>query len=389
MTRKVFASCCLLLFLASAALLAAPIRLRVTAEQANVREKPDITSAILLQVPEGTLLEAETKQGEWFAVRIAAETGGLLSGYVHESLVMALPAEEEKEEIKQIPVEKTVEPQTREPIAVPEQPRAPRTPPAEKPRIEGLYFSLWFGGRYASVGDLNTGARGMAQTYEDALGVTGEGTVGSLHLGYVYGIEMWLPLSSRFFFSFGGEYYSAEKPSSVSFATGESQDLYVTEPRFWAVPISVSLVAYPLSYVYIKAGLDYTFANCHYLYRFEKPDSWEEWAGHASSSGLGYPVALGVEWEPISHVSFLAEARYRHLHIGVLDGENNYRQSDGATASEEGNLYFYEISSTGGDAIPLVFVREKEPAGAEFLNPRNAVLGLSGLSLRAGIKIAF
>jgi len=239
------------------------------------------------------------------------------------------------------------------------------------------------------VGDLKEGAKGMAQTYEDALGVSGEGTVASLHLGYVYGIEMWLPLASRFFFSFGAEYYSAEKSSSVSYTTAASQDLYVTEPRVRAVPISVSLVAYPLSYVYVKAGLDYTFADCHYFYRFEEPDSWQEWAGSASSSGLGYHFGLGVEWKPISHVFLLAEACYRHLHIGVLDGENNYRQSDGTTSREEGNLYYYEVASASGNRIPHVFVREKEPSGANVLEYRNAVLGLSGLSLRAGIKIEF
>lgn len=389
MIKNVFVSCCVLFCLGGGVGWAAPIRLRVTAEQANIREKPDIASAILLQVPEGTLLEAEIKQGEWFAVRIAEETGGFLSGYVHESLVMALDAAEEKEEIKQIPEEKPAEPETREPAAVPAQAQGPRTPPAGKPRAEGLCVSLWFGGRYASVGDLNAGAKGMAQTYEDALGVSGEGTVAFLHLGYVYGIEMWLPLAPRFFFSFGAEYYSAEKSSSVLFATGASQDLYVTEPQVWAVPMSVSLVAYPLSYVYLKAGLDYTFASCHYLYRFEKPDSWQEWAGSASSSGLGYQVGLGAEWKPVSHVSLLAEASYRHLHIGVLDGENNYRQSDGATSREEGNLYYYEVASTSGNRIPLVLVREKEPSGTEVLEYRNAVLGLSGLSLRAGIKIAF
>lgn len=389
MTTKVLVSCCVLFFLGSAALWGAPIQLRVTAEQANIREKPDITSAVILQVPEGTLLEAETKQGEWFAVRIAQDTGGFLSGYVHESLVMAIEAPEEKEEVKEIPEEKPAEPETKEPTAVPSQAQAPRTPPASKPRAERLHVSLWFGGRYASVGDLNAGAKGMAQTYEDTLGVSGEGTVGFLHLGYVYGIEIWLPLVSRFFFSFGAEYYSGEKPSSVSFTAGASQDFYVTEPRVQAVPISVSLVCYPLSYIYVKAGLEYTFASCGYLYRSEQTDSWQEWAGSASSSGLGYQVGLGAEWRPFSHVSLLAEACYRHLHIGALEGENNYRQSDGSASREEGKLYYYEVASNGGGRIPLVLVRENEPSGTEVLDYRNAMLGLSGLSLRAGIKIEF
>ena len=58
----------------------AGIKLRVTAEQANVREKPDIVSAILQQFPEGATLEAERKEGEWYAVLLEKEGGGFVLG---------------------------------------------------------------------------------------------------------------------------------------------------------------------------------------------------------------------------------------------------------------------------------------------------------------------
>src|SRR4030043_2035257 len=68
------------------------IKLRVAAEQANIREKPDIMSAILQQLPEGATLEAERKEGEWYAVLVEKEEGGFILGYVHESLVMVIEA---------------------------------------------------------------------------------------------------------------------------------------------------------------------------------------------------------------------------------------------------------------------------------------------------------
>src|SRR5512136_3112683 len=68
----------------------APVRLtkiKVTAEQANLREKPDIGSSIVQQIPEGTVLDADKKEGEWYFVRYALEDGGVIGGWIHESLV--------------------------------------------------------------------------------------------------------------------------------------------------------------------------------------------------------------------------------------------------------------------------------------------------------------
>ena len=63
------------------------MKIKITAEQANLREKPDIGSAIVQQIAEGTVLEADKKEGEWFFVRYTLEDGGVIGGYIHESLV--------------------------------------------------------------------------------------------------------------------------------------------------------------------------------------------------------------------------------------------------------------------------------------------------------------
>src|SRR5512135_407097 len=93
MNKKISAALCVLLLafgvqpvLAQAA--AGPaVKLKVTAEQANLREKPDISSAVVQQIPEGTVLEADKKDGEWYLVRYTLEDGGVIAGYIHESLV--------------------------------------------------------------------------------------------------------------------------------------------------------------------------------------------------------------------------------------------------------------------------------------------------------------
>ena len=88
-----------LLIVAAAAFGSAVIKLKVTAEIANVRVKPFIGSNIVRQFPEGAILEAELKEGEWFLVKIEPDETGTVSGYVHESLVLAL---------EEIPVEAPV-----------------------------------------------------------------------------------------------------------------------------------------------------------------------------------------------------------------------------------------------------------------------------------------
>ena len=64
---------CLVMILVSLAFLAfnleaqnQTLRVRVVSEQANIRVKPDISSEMLFQVPEGTEFQAEKKEGEWF-----------------------------------------------------------------------------------------------------------------------------------------------------------------------------------------------------------------------------------------------------------------------------------------------------------------------------------
>ncbi|MBM3284475.1 MAG: PEGA domain-containing protein, partial [Candidatus Aminicenantes bacterium] len=75
--------CCLL----SAA--AAPIKLRVIVDKANIKATPEIGGQNLASVPLHTLLEAELKQGEWYKVYTTRD-GIQVSGFVHEMLVQEI-----------------------------------------------------------------------------------------------------------------------------------------------------------------------------------------------------------------------------------------------------------------------------------------------------------
>ena len=389
----------IMILVGAAAVWGGGIKLRVTAEQANIREKPDIMSAILQQLPEGATLEAESKEGEWYAVLVEKEAGGFILGYVHESLVMVMePAPPEPSPQKQRVEEQ--EPVVVRPVEEKrEEPRRPprQTPPAdaEIEKGERLSVAFWLGGRHAAVGDLNDGAEGLARYYESRLAAAGDGEVEALHFGYLLGAEVRIPLASGFYLSLGAEYSSGEATSSVAYKEGSSGALYSTKPRLRAAPISLALLYYPLHFLYVKAGLDYTFARCAYFYRFSYPDPyeqtefWQEWTGEASSSGFGYQLGLGLDWPLGSRISVIAEAAYRHGRLDGLEGEDFYQESTNYQSREQGMLYRIRATAGGPETFPLVFIRDREPAEAGVVDVRKAELDLSGYSLRVGLKVRF
>jgi Bacterial SH3 domain len=362
------------------------IKLRVSAEQANIREKPDITSAILQQLPEGTTLEAQRKEGEWYAVLVETEEGGSVLGYVHESLVIVLEAARPEPSPQKEPIEK-------------QEPRQP--PPQTATAPEGhkksgrIGLVLWFGGRHAAVGDLNDGAEGLARYYEARLSATLDGKVEELHSGYLFGAEIRVPLAPGLYFSLGAERSSGDASSSVSYKGGTSEASYSTKPSLQTTPVSLALIIYPLRFVYVKAGLDYTFARCAYFYRFAMPgpdeqtEVWQEWTGEATSSGFGYQLGLGLEWSLASHFSLIAEWAYRYSRFDSFEGEDFYQESTGHELHEAGTLYRFRKSAGGRETFPMVFVRNQKPADVGTTDVRTAELDLSGYTLRLGFKVGF
>ncbi len=65
------------------------VKLRVIVDKANVKATPEIAGRNLASLPLQTILDAESKQGEWYKVSILRE-GVQISGYIHEMLVEEL-----------------------------------------------------------------------------------------------------------------------------------------------------------------------------------------------------------------------------------------------------------------------------------------------------------
>lgn len=361
-------------------------KVRVSAEQANIREKPDIGSAVLLQIPEGSVLESSGKEGEWFIVAFVRDDGVPGTGYIHESLVVVIEPREELPRPK---------PRRVEPPAVEKKPETSPPPAEETSSPErsaasgqpGCVLSFLGGGSYTAGGDLNSGARGIADYYTDALGVDPGGKTSGLHMTYILGVEAAIPLRSDLFLGVGVDWLEGRRTSRLEYPGAETSTTLEIRPSLRAVPLRIGLTFYPLSRVYLRGSLQYYLVRVGYFYHYEREGFWQEWDGRASSQGLGAEAAAGTDWEIAPRFSFLAEAGVRYARIGGFKGRDRSLNTEGESYTEEGTLYYIRAQASPGSSYPLLFVRSGKPAEAGVLEAREARVDFSGAFLRVGLRV--
>jgi len=377
-----------LLFLAGSPILgAAPIKLRVTAELANIRLKPSISSVIIRQIAQGEILEAVRQEGEWYLVKIDPDESGNASGYVHESLVLPLeeiPKTNRKIQVAAPVVKQADERPRRTEAAVRETPAAPGGERA----ASAWSFTISAGGNYAVGGDLNKGAQGLADYLGAQLTAASGTTVAPARVSFMFGGEAAIPLASWLQITVGADYFSSSKNSLVSYVPGPVTPTFVAKPQFQAIPISLALKLHPVEPFYLKLGVAFLIASGGYYFRYENDLFWQEWKGDAKAQGFGYFGGLGYDWAVSESVALVFEALGRYAPIKGFRGTGSYQDSNLVDPiSEDGKLYAYDAALKGRSAVPLIIIRSQKPTEAYVENAREAVIDFSGVSLRLGVKI--
>lgn len=384
----------LFLLACGAAHAAASVKIKVTAELANIRQKPSIGSVIIRQFPQGEILEAIRLEGEWYLVKLEPDESGATTGYVHQSLVMPLedvPSREVRPRLLEPPAKK--EP-VRRPVERPE-PVVTETParamedagPAGAGRISLLLFG---GGSLAAGGDLNTGAQGLADFYAAAIGVAGDTRVAPAKLSLLFGGELAFPIATGLFITAGAEFQQTSKETLVSYARSASTDKFTARPGFQALPLKLGMAFYPIEYIYVRLGVSYYLAKASYFYRYEHDKAWQEWQGDATGQGLGFWGGLGLEWALNGTLAFVFEATGQFASITGFSGTGTLLDSSSAgTVTEQGKLYAFDSRTSNQTSYPVVFIRNKVPAEAGVENVREATVDFSGISIRTGFKIKF
>ncbi len=361
-----------------------PTKVKVTAEQANLREKPDIGSSIVQQIPEGVVLEADRKDGEWYFVRYALEDGGVLGGWIHESLV---------EVVEAAPAARAIEPARTAAAPAKRPSRRVRIGKIRMPDLRTGDFPLEFAvsGGLGSVAprDVNDATRGYADWTAAENGVAAPPSPGILHLAYVVGFELSYRFSPRLAFGLGTDYLRSAHRDQTAYEDPAFTETLVTRPAARAVPVKLLVRYYPGAGFYVRGGLGIYSVRATYLYRHELPDSGgsRQMKGEAKGSGLGAEAAFGGEWEIGARTVFFAEAGFRMARFARLTGENTVTDLAGSVTTEPGTLYYIHKTAADGNDYPLLYVSGSVPDDA--VEARRAVVNLSGTSVRAGVRFRF
>jgi len=396
------------------------IKLKVTAEIANIRVKPSIGSNIVRQFSQGEIIEAVRKEGEWFLVKLEPDETGVVSGYVHESLVLAIddipaeagtvkpavkpdpkieilpppkidPVKDVPEKPARLPVE-TKRPETVSPIAAKPVDREPSEETAlAAEAVHGMYLSIWGGGGLSAIGDLNTGAQGLADFYAAQINKTADQTISPARAGLQFGGEFGIPISPGFFLAIGAEYLFGAKESVLAFSPNIPQaGSFKVKPRFSTLPVYLSLVYYPVEYFYVKAGAGYFFAQANYQYLFTYDKTIRDWQGGANAQGLGLLGGIGFVLSFGERFGLIAEVNGRYAQLTGFKGTGTFLE-EGMTEpiNEEGRLYAFDSRTSSQTSYPQVFIRSKTPAEGGVENAREAKVDLSGISIRVGVKVKF
>jgi len=354
-----------------------PMKIKVTAEQANLREKPDIGSGIVQQIPEGTVLEADRKEGEWFFVRYTLEDGGVIGGWIHESLVEVVPGA-------------ALPPAAKPPVpseerAAPSRPRPPRPSGTEKLDFSTgtfpLEISFSAGAAGVSPNDLNNGAQGFVDMRAAGLGAPAPRKVDPLQLAILAGFELTYRVSPRLAIGLGADLMSGSGRDELVTSGELLEETVAVRPGVRAVPVKLVARFYPGGGIYIRGALGVYSVKAFYLYRVDGADFWQQWRGAAKDSGFGGEAAFGGELKIDPKAFIFIEAGFRIARFEGLAGEGVYTDSDGARTTEGGTLYHL-----GAGAYPQLII-------ANVIIPvegnRPAVVNLSGWAIRAGVRFRF
>lgn len=366
-----------ILLLVPGQLEAQKVRVKVTAEQANLRERPDIGSAIVQQIPEGAVLEADRKEGEWYLVRYTLEDGGVIAGYIHESLVLVTTQEAGP------PVKAAAEP--RQKARAPEPARAPR--PAG-PVSQPFEFSVSLLGGPVNPSDLNNGAQGLVDSRAASLGLEPTGSADPVRMAAGLGLELTYRISPQLAVGLGADHFRGGNASKVAFTGAGLSETLALEPAFQALPFKINVRFYPGRDFYIRGGLGAYHVRAGYLYRFENQTGWRQWKGSATAWAFGAEAAFGGDWKVGRNTYFFAEAGFRLARWSGLKGKDVYSDSALGDLTKEGTLYAWK-QAVGASSYPLLYVRESRPSGTGISGARAAEITLTGTALRAGLRFRY
>jgi len=363
------------------------LKVRVVAEKANVRLKPDIASIVIETVSLGAVLESEKQVGVWFRVSLPPdENGYIVKGYIHSTAVEIVT----EEEIEEIPAELS-------PVSPVIEPEETSLPPAFQPSpAPGVGFGLKLSGGvgYLSVGDLNTNFQGRNDQLED-VALSYEGQYELLNWGYDFSGEIIIYPIPSLGIALGAGYIQVSNESSVSVTSIFSSEEIHVMPKISVIPITLGIYySLPLASgvnLTLNGGTGYYIGTLSWDRDYsgtlaEYTDTFE-----GSEGTIGFQGGLGFEFKFSPIVALVIEGFGRYAKLKEMKGDYSREGSSflgSIDASGEYTMYYYEYLA-GTEYYPHTHFFEEEPSDPYYRNVRKAEIDLSGFSVRIGLKFRF
>ncbi len=184
-------------------------------------------------------------------------------------------------------------------------------------------------------------------------------------------------------------------------SVGDQTSAFTFKPRVAWIPLKLSLcfslIRFSRIQLILSAGIGYYMTKISQSKRLDETypsgdSQWViwNWKAHAVS-GVGYHGGLSLEYNLTEKLALVIEAQRRYARWEKLKGKS-WKESEyfGNQGEEKGTLYYFNKWDIGiGTRYDELTVwKDTDFYSLEYItNIRNAILDLSGYSLRFGIRI--
>ncbi|MFC2162016.1 hypothetical protein ACFLRX_10240, partial [Acidobacteriota bacterium] len=242
------------------------------------------------------------------------------------------------------------------------------------------------------------------------------GSYDPLMYGYSYGVEFFLDFTPHIGIGIGAGYFQVNKKSEVDrtynyYSPADNSNLLSFSetifPKIDAIPLTFNLnFGLPLgSFVKfnLSGGIGYYLGTAVWDYHEETKNTDNKMDWETKSNAVGFQGSLGFDFNLGKKIVFFIEGAGRYVKLEDLSGKLTIKEkwfgSEDSNTYENAFLKYFEYNSYLTDEwYPLVTIDENGIVGSAYNNVpsfnsirnlRNAVINLSGFSLRAGLKIKF
>lgn len=343
-------------------------KLKITVENADIRQSPDRDSPVVKTAVWGDILESFEKEGEWFRVVVGPDEAGFVSiGYLHSGDV----AIEEEKVSRQVDF-------------WPEEP--------EHFEEKGINIKVAAGYNSISQGDIENGIQGLFDSTTDLFlsrGYQAESYPEHLRSIIDLTADVIYSLSPKFGIGLGFGYLYGQRGGVSSFYDEGISDIQnahsdtTVSAVFPRAGIVMTIPLNPLFSLSLNGGSALYFAK--YSHFLSTPFEMDNLSQSASSKSVGFHGGIGLEIRLVKRAALLIEALGRYAKIGGFEGKAAVAREVNnlwVKSTEEGKLYFVET-----DTHPRLIISRQRPSG--YREVREACLDLSGFSLQIGFLVRF